>query len=83
MMEKGNYDGAISKLVKSLAGKKNKDQEKVIALEYAFKKGPAKGFEDNCSISARSEKRTGKIFMPYITKSTIDRSVSSPITFGF
>ena len=38
MMEKGNYDGAISKLVKSLAGKKNKDQEKVIALEYAFKK---------------------------------------------
>jgi hypothetical protein len=38
MIEKGNYDQAIEKLVHKLAGNKNKKRDDVINLEYAFKK---------------------------------------------
>lgn len=38
MIDKGQYDQAIDKLVHRLAGKKNKKKDEVIALEYAFKK---------------------------------------------
>lgn len=38
MIDRGQYDQAIDKLVHKLAGKKNKKKEEVIALEYAFKK---------------------------------------------
>jgi len=38
MIDKGQYDQAIDKLVHKLAGKKNKKKDEVIALEYAFKK---------------------------------------------
>lgn len=38
MIEKGNYDQAIEKLVNKLAGKKSKKRDDVINLEYAFKK---------------------------------------------
>ena len=38
MIEKGNYDQAIEKLVHKLAGNKSKKRDDVINLEYAFKK---------------------------------------------
>ena len=38
MIEKGNYDQAIEKLVNKLAGNKSKKRDDVINLEYAFKK---------------------------------------------
>lgn len=38
IIENGDYDTAITKLVKRLAGKKNKDREDIMALELAFKK---------------------------------------------
>jgi len=38
LIDRGQYDQAIDKLVHKLAGKKNKKKDEVIALEYAFKK---------------------------------------------
>ncbi len=38
LIERGHYDEAIEILTRKLAGKKNKKQKHVLALEYAFKK---------------------------------------------
>jgi hypothetical protein len=38
MIDRGEYDPAIEKLVKKLEGKKDKKKEYVLALEYAFQK---------------------------------------------
>ncbi|MBK9720651.1 MAG: hypothetical protein IPO78_03410 [Saprospiraceae bacterium] len=38
MIDKGEYDPAIAKLIPKLAGKKEKKREYVVALEYAFQK---------------------------------------------
>lgn len=38
LIDRGDYDQAIHKLVSKMAGKKNKKHEDVLALEYAFQK---------------------------------------------
>ena len=45
LIEKGDYDSAINRLVKKLSGKKNKDRDDVISLEYAFKKAQSKDLQ--------------------------------------
>lgn len=50
MIDRGDYDRALDKLVNKLSGKKNKNQEQVISLEYAFQKAQERDLRSEQSL---------------------------------
>lgn len=52
MIDRGDYDQAIDYTVKKLSGKKKRDKEIVLALEYAFKKAQEKDLETERALRA-------------------------------
>lgn len=55
MIDRGDYDQAIDYSIKKLAGKKKRDKEIVLALEYAFKKAQEKDLETERALRASQD----------------------------